>query len=391
MRLIPRLKPWIGGREIRAAMGGRKGVIPEFEKAFAEKFDTNHGVMFSHGRAGLHAFFKAMGLDQAEVICPAYTCVVVQHAIVLSGNIPVFVDCAEGSFNMDLDLLEKEITAETRTVVVTHLFGYPMDVERCQAIVAAAEEKYGHKIWVIQDVAHSYGARWNDQLVTSFGDCAIFGCNVSKIMTSVFGGMLITKSQEVADKVRSHRDQNYRKASGLKGFKRFLYLLAIRIAFNHVVYAFTNWLERSGILNRFVKYYDEGVIDFPGDWDELPCDAEARVGLVQLAKYDQIIAKRRAASERYTAHFEQCDDITVLPMTEGATYSHYVGVVENRQAWVDRFRKHKVQLGILIEYSVPEMAAYQKYKRGEYPRSAYYSEHCINLPNWPNVPEFKLD
>lgn len=388
MGLIARLRPWIGIKEFLAALRFSSGNIPVFEKSFADKFENKYGVMFSHGRSAIYTFFKSIGLDQDEIICPAYTCVVVQHAIALSNNVPVFVDCADGSFNMDCDLLEEAITEKTRCIVVTHLFGYPMDVHRVQQIVSAAEIKYGHKIYVMQDVAHSYGAKWMGDLVTEFGDCAVFGCNVSKLMTSVFGGMLITNSDQLHEKVRSYRNDNFKSVGLSKSIKRFIYLLAIRIAFIPWVYSITNWLERKGALNRFVKYYDESVIDFPEDWDELPCELEARVGLVQLSKYDDIIAHRQRNAKRVIDILKDDKRLNLLPYDENATYSHLVAVVEDRAWWEEHYRKKGIQIGILIEYSVPEMTSYQQYKRGEYPKSAYYSEHCINFPIWCGIKDY---
>ena len=221
MALIPRLRPWIGIKEFAAALTPSNNAVSKFENTFANKFRNANGVMFSHGRSGMYTFFKSMGLEEDEIICPAYTCVVVQHAIVLSGNIPVFVDCAAAGFNMDLDQLEAAITTKTRCIVVTHLFGYPMDVNRVQTIVKNAEKKYGHKIYIMQDVAHSYGAKWDGKLVTEYGDCAIFGCNVSKIMTSVFGGMLTTNYEEISNSVRTFRDTNFKKVGFVKLMNRF--------------------------------------------------------------------------------------------------------------------------------------------------------------------------
>lgn len=390
MALIPRLRPWIGIKEFAAALTPSNNAVSKFENSFANKFGNASGVMFSHGRSGMYTFFKAMGLENDEIICPAYTCVVVQHAIVLSGNIPVFVDCAEASFNMDLDQLEAAITGKTRCIVVTHLFGYPMDVDRVQSLVKNAEKKYGHKIYVMQDVAHSYGAKWDGKLVTEYGDCAIFGCNVSKIMTSVFGGMLISNSKEISNSVRTFRDTNFKKVGILKSMNRFIYMTAIRIAFIPWIYSMTNWLERKGLLNRFVKYYDESVIYFPEDWDQMPCELEARVGLVQLGKYDEIISLRQRASKRIIDSLRGDDRLKMLPFNEDATYSHLVGVVDDRDWWVEYYHKKGIQLGILIEYSVPEMPTYQKYKRGNYPRAAYYADHCINFPIWCGVKDYDL-
>ena len=127
--MIPRFKPQYDITDWVAALKPTSGNITRYEKEFASKFGRNYGVMFSHGRTGIYALLNVWGLKEAEIICPAYTCVVVPNAIVLSGNIPVFVDCEENGFNMDLAGIRKAITHKTRVIIPTHLFGYPMDVE----------------------------------------------------------------------------------------------------------------------------------------------------------------------------------------------------------------------------------------------------------------------
>lgn len=383
--LYPRLKPQWSWRELAAAFIPRKKAVSTYEKAFATKFGCEHGVMFSHGRSGMYALFKAWGLDKAEIICPAYTCVVVQHAIVLSGNIPVFVDSAKDSFNMSDEGIEESFTENTRAIVVTHLFGYPMDVNRVEQLVRKAEEKYGHKIYILQDAAHSYGAKWEGELVTSKGDAAIFGSNISKMITSIFGGMITTNNPETYEKLTSYR-KNHFVSNRMKWISRLVYMMATYVAFNKYVYGIVNWMERKGLLDRFVKYYDEGKIDFPADWDQLPIALEARVGMVQLKRYDAIIAARRANALKVIEAFKEDSSIQFREDYLGNTYSHCVAMVENRAEWEERFRAKGYQLGILIEYSVPEMEAYQKYKNGKtFPNSAYYSEHLINFPIWKGV------
>jgi dTDP-4-amino-4,6-dideoxygalactose transaminase len=386
MKLIPRLKPGFGFRETLAVLTPSfRSRIPDYEQAFARKFGCDYGTMFSHGRSGLYTLLKVWGLNNDEIICPAYTCVVVQHAVVLSGNVPVFVDCAENSFNMDYDDLEAAITEKTRAIVVTHLFGYAMDVHRVNAIVERAEDKFGHKIYVIQDAAHSYGTRFQGEMVTTFGDAAFFGSNISKIVSSIFGGMVITKDPNTHQKLQDYRSEHFTKSGGLKGLKRRLYYVSIRFAFNAYVYGFTNWLERRGFLDRFTKYYDEFKIEFPADWNEMPCNIEARVGLVQLERYDTLIRLRQENAKFYHEQFKDDQHIDFLPFDSESTYSHVVALVENREEWLETYRKKGIQLGILIEYSVPELAAYTKYKRGAYPRAAYYSSRTINFPNWPGL------
>ncbi len=67
---------------------------------------------------------------------------------------------------------------------------------------------------------------------------------------------------------------------------------------------------------------------------------------------------------------------------EGCTYSHCVALVEDREKWIEEYRQKGIQLGILIEYSIPYMKAYEKYKKGEYLVSLEYSKKSINFPNW---------
>ena len=120
---------------------------------------------------------------------PAYTCSVVAHAVVASGNRPRFVDIALPDYNMDLDCVEAALSERTGAVIATHLFGYPLDVSRLQEIVSAAEARFGTRIAIIQDCAHSFEARFDGRSVSRAGDVAFYGLNISKIMTSIFGGM----------------------------------------------------------------------------------------------------------------------------------------------------------------------------------------------------------
>lgn len=381
-KLTPRLKPnytfsdWIAALNIF-----QKNPIDSYEKEFANKFQNDYGVMFQHGRTGLYALLKVWELENDEVICPAYTCVVVPNAIVLSGNIPVFVDSSKNSFNMDLDLLKKTITEKTKAIVVTHIFGYPMDVVKVQEIVKNAEQKYGHKIYVIQDAAHSYGAKWQEKFVTKYGDAAIFGSNISKVINSIFGGMVSTNSKETYEKLKSWRKSNAKASGFSKSIKRFIYFVAVNIAFNSYVYGFVNWLERIGALDRFVKYFEEDKIYFPTDWDMMPSSIEARVGRNQLKKYNYIMENRIKNAKNWINKFQD-EECQFMQDIQGSTYSHCVALVEDRDEWLEKYRKEGIQLGILIEYSIPYMKAYESYKREEYLVSLEYSKKSINFPNW---------
>ena len=121
--MIPRLKPYLGWEEALTIFQNTQDAVPRFEKAFATQFGCQHSIAFPYGRSALWAVLNTMGLKGIEVVQPAYTCSVVAHATVLSGNIPVFVDCNLTDYNMDLEKFSGAITALTEAVIPTQIFG----------------------------------------------------------------------------------------------------------------------------------------------------------------------------------------------------------------------------------------------------------------------------
>lgn len=284
--MIPRFKPWLDSREIFALFGSNNGAVRRFELEFARTFRAAEAVSFPYGRSALWAFFLAVGVKNSEIIMPAYTCSVVAHAITLSGNIPRFIDIRLCDYNMDLNLLMAAINVKTHAIVVTHLFGYPVDIDYLEHIVKIAEAKFGHKIWIIQDCAHSFGAEWKGRLVSSSGDVALYGLNISKMMTSVFGGMLTFHDKNLADKVRQFREEHFNSAGFGKAWKRRTYMLIAYAAFSQRLYGLTWWLqEKTSLLNKLTKsYHLDRHTYFPPDAFESMHDVEAAVGLEQLKK-----------------------------------------------------------------------------------------------------------
>lgn len=389
--MIPRFKPWLGWAEVRALFRRNRGAVELFENDFARAFGSVEAVAFPHGRSALWAFLNAVGVTDAEVVMPAYTCSVVAHAISLSGNRPRFVDIRPDDYNMDLNLLPTALNERTRAVVATHLFGYPLDLERVETIIVDAEARYGHKIWLIQDCAHSFGASWKGRLVGSSGDVALYGLNISKMMTSIFGGMLTFSNPELAAQVRTWRDARFQRPSWFKGWQRRLYLLAVYIAFSKLVYGFTWWLqEKTPLLNRLTKsYHLDDEIRFPPGYDEKMLDVEAAVGLVQLKKYPEIIARHRHIAAYYDRCVPRRPDWALPPQIDGATYSHYVVRVPNRGNTVAELASRSIQLGELIQYSVSHLSSYAAEKQ-MCTNSSIASRCTINLPLYPELTDDQL-
>lgn len=392
--MIPRFKPHLNAEELKAAFAPQEDAVQLFEAQFAKTFESHHAIAFPYGRSALWTFFKAMGLKKAEIVIPAYTCSVVAHAVVLSGNIPRFVDISLRDYNMDLDLLTEVINERTRAIVPTHLFGYPLDVDRLAEIVGKAEKQYGHKIWVIQDCAHAFGARWKGRLVCNEGDLAIFGLNISKLITSIFGGMLTTVSDELAGPIRAWRDQYLRKPPSSKAWRRRFYLTAVYAAFNERNYGVINWLAgNTSLLDSLTKaYHLDEKIHFPPDHDEEMTAPEASVGLIQLKKYRTIVQERCDNAHYYFQALQGIPGLELPPLVEGATYSHFTIRVPDRANLLKYFLSRGIELGELIQYSLPHMKMYRDYisDPSKYPNSLRCSESAVNLPVYRRLPSSSL-
>jgi perosamine synthetase len=381
--MTPRFRPKIGLAEMLALINYNENSVMEFEEAFARHFQAEDAIAFSYGRSALWAFLNAVGINRSEIIMPAYSCSVVAYAITLSGNTPVFIDINLENYNINLNELEKSITPRTRAIIATHLFGYPLDMNKFNNIVREAEIKYKIKIWVIQDCAHSFGATWEDKLVSSFGDVALYGLNISKLLTSINGGMLTFNDPSLANKVRNWRDKNFKKAEKIKKYKRKLYLIAVFFAFSKWGYKITYFLQKkTRILKGFTDaYHLDGNISFPPDYLDLMMDVEASVGIQNLQKYEKNIEERIKKAKDYVKKSTQNPNWIFPPIIDGATYSHFVVRVPDKKLTMKEYEKKGIELGEVIQYVIPDLPAYiNSSSHINAINSRIASKTCINLP-----------
>lgn len=375
--MIPRFRPALGLNELTALLPGRAaGDIRAFETAFAAQMGQQHAVSFPYGRTGLLLLLRALGIKDATVVCPAYTCVVVQHAIVLSGNRPVFVDSGADA-NMDLDRAEAAIRPDTRALVATSIFGHPVDLDR----LAEIQQRHPDLI-VIQDCAHSFIAEWQGKPVHRASKAALFALNASKMMTSIFGGMVTTDDGDLASRLVAERDRAIEAPSFAKSVARALYVMALYPAFWPPLYGLTERLRQSGLLDRLTRYYSEDAIDMPSDYLVGMTDIEARVGLAQLARLDGFVSARRAYAAYYRRHLSDLPALSWINAPPGSSFSHIAARVADKRKVMAAAFARGVQLGEIIEYSVPEMKAYRDMSAGQgpFPVSGQLARQTINLP-----------
>jgi dTDP-4-amino-4,6-dideoxygalactose transaminase len=178
-------------------------VVTRFEQAFAQWNGSKYAFAFMGGRVSLSASLHALGLQPGDdVIIPGYTCVLVPNAFHFANINTIYADIELDTYGLDATTLEQRITPKTRAILVHHLYGL---VSRdMDAILEIAQR---HNLTVIEDCAQATGALYHGQKVGNFGDIGFYSTEISKVFTTVVGGVVTTNSDTIAAKIREHYDQ----------------------------------------------------------------------------------------------------------------------------------------------------------------------------------------
>jgi len=268
--MIPLSGPDISMREIEEVVGvlrsGRLSIGPKlegFERALAGYTGKRFAVGVSSGTAALHLALAALGVVAGdEVVTTPFSFVASANAALFVGAKPVFVDIDPETFNIDAGGIEKAIGEKTRLILPVDVFGLPCDMPSIMEIAA----KRG--VAVVEDAAEALGAEIGGEKAGSFGDVGIFGFYPNKQITTGEGGALVTDSEEVARLASSMRNQGRGETSG--------------------------WLEHERLGYNYRL-------------DEM----SAALGLVQIERIEEILARRARVAAAYTEKLGEMDEVIV--------------------------------------------------------------------------------
>ena len=294
--------------------------------------------------AGLEMALEIAGVGEGdEVIVPAMSFAASANVVARVRARPVFVDIELESKNLDLDLVERAITARTRAIMPVHFAGLAVDMDALLQIAAR------HRLRVVEDAAHAIGSRHRGRLIGSFGDLAVFIFHPNKNMTCIEGGAIATGDERAAELVEQYR---------FHGIKR----------------------------------NSDGEVDvmFPGGKSNLT-DVAAQVGIGQLRRLDEFNARRLELAGLY---FEQLTgwSAVVLPARGDAGHSwHMFQVLIDFPAHGltrSEFQKRMAERGIGVGMHYPCIPGLTYYRRQGYdpnatPVAARVGRETVTLPLFP--------
>lgn len=266
--MIPVSEPVFGPREMELVtdclrsgwISSAGNYITQFEQRWAEYCGRQFGVAVSNGTAALRAAVAALHLGPGdEVMVPTFTIISCAQAVIQAGAKPVWVDSDPDTWTIDVRRIGARITPRTKAIMPVHIYGHPADMD---PLLALARER---GLTIIEDAAEAHGAEYLThrdparpvwRRCGSFGEVSCFSFYANKLITTGEGGMVLTDDPEIAERLRRFRNLGFQPG------RRFVH-------------------ETLGDNLRMTNI-------------------QAALGVAQLERVDQVVARKREIGRRYT-------------------------------------------------------------------------------------------
>jgi len=366
-KMLPYGRQWLDEGDIEAVVRVLRSdwlttgpKIAEFEEAFAAQVGSAHAVAVSSGTAALHAAAFAAGIGPGdEVIVPPMTFAASANCIRYQGAIPIFAEVQPNTLNLDPVRAEAAITERTRAIITVDYAGQPSDLDELRAL---ADQ---HHLILIEDGCHALAATYRGRPVGCLADLTAFSLHPVKHITSGEGGIVTTDDMEMAARLRIFR--------------------------NHGITTVPSQREAAGSW-----YYEMVELGYNYRLTDFQC----ALGMSQLKKLADWVARRREIAARYTAAFSAVPEIevpTVLPDRKSAWHLYVIRLdLESlRVGRTEIFKALRAEnIGVNVHYiPVPWHPYYQKlgYAKGQWPVAEGAYERLMSLPIWPGMADRDVD
>ena len=328
--------------------------VKKFESEFANYNNRKFGIAVSSGTAALEIALKAFNLkNKDEVIIPTFSIISTALCVIKLGLKPILVDSDLSDWNMLVNQVLKKINKRTKAIIITHIYGFPVDMSR---ILRIAKKK---NIKIIEDSAEMIGQKYKNRMCGSFGDASTFSFYANKHITTGEGGMILTNDKKFYKKCMSLRNLCF----GLK-------------------------------TNRF-NHDDIG-------WNYRLTNVQAAIGCGQLKNISWIINRKREIGKRYTKLLKKNTKIYIQPLNNNFSKNIYwvFGILIKpntkikRNYVMEKLLQNKIQTRPFF-YPMHKQAIFKKMKifnkNEKYPNSEYLCKNGFYLPSGVGIKNFEID
>ena len=315
--------------------------IKIFENKFKKFIGKNYGSAVTSGTAALEIALKCINIKKNdEVIIPNFTIISNATAVIKQNAIPIPIDCDLKTWNMDINLLKKSITKKTKAIIATHIYGYPLEIDKIKKICKK------NKIYLIEDAAEMIGNKYKEKYCGYYGDISVFSFYANKHITTGEGGMLLTNNRNFYNKIESLKNLCFGKD------------------------------------NRY-NHDDIG-------WNYRFTNLQAAIGISQLKRINSIIKKKREIGKFYYKKISKNKNIYIQSPKYKKLNNIYwvVGIlIKNKKITANELRKK------LMKYKIDSRSFFwpmnkqtilkkMNYKfKGTFKNSEFLSKYGLYLPS----------
>lgn len=330
-------------------------IVSEFENSVAKYVGTKYAVAVSNGTAALHMACYAAGISEGdEVLVPAITFAASSNCVLYCGGKPVFIDIDPKSYNIDINKIKEKITSKTKAIIPVDFAGQSVDMD---LILKIAEE---YNLTVIEDAAHALGSEYKGEKVGSKAHMTEFSFHPVKPITTGEGGVVVTNSKELYEKMILFRSHGITRNSELM------------------------------TENQGPWYYEQ--IDL--GYNYRLTDIQSALGLSQIKKLDDFILKRREIVNKYNEAFKELEEIVTPFENEYSKSGYHIYVLLLNLDKLKCGRKEIFEalqaenIGVNVHYLPVYLHPYYKklgYKKGECPVAEDIYNRMITIPLFPSM------
>ena len=326
---IPHSRPTLGPEELKAVSGvissgyiAEGAIVQKFEQSFADYLNIRHAVATNSGTSALHLALLALDVGAGdEVIIPSYVCCALLNAVNYTGATPVLADICPDTCNIDAADIKKRLSHRTRAIIVPHLFGMAADLGSLLAL----------GVPLIEDCAQAVGSEYAQCPVGTFGVAAIYSFYATKVITTGEGGMVVSSSRDIADRIRDLKTYDQKDDH--------------KIRFNYKM-----------------------------------TDIQAAMGLAQLERLEAFIRHRRAIAGQYARSFKNLG-LNLPPDDSGHIYFRYVlGLNTDSLSWIQTLARQGIG-----SHRPVFLPLHRQMKRKGFPASEKAWKNSLSIPIYPSL------
>jgi perosamine synthetase len=392
----------LAGSAMRRLWKWKRGKnIELLENKLKNYLGARYAFSFNSGRSSLYAILKALNLQKdSEVLLQAFTCNAVANPVLWLKLKPVYIDCNEDNFNLDINDLKKKITSNSRVLIVQHTFGLPANMD---LLVDFAKQ---NNLILIEDCAHSLGAEYKGKKVGTFGKAAFFSFSRDKVISSVYGGMAVTNDDKLAQELKKVY-QSFDFPGYYWIFQQLLHPLLLNyvilpvynlIDLGKVFLVLSQWLH---ILSKAV-HWKEKRGEKPDYFPRRLPNALALLALNQFNKLDKFYAHREKLANFYYnllrgTSFIVPDSLSPKILKENGIKHAFLRftvkhIVAHDITW-DAWNRQNILIGDWYTSPIAPCDTQldkMQYVLGSCPKAERLSEVTLNLPTHINIREKEL-